>query len=210
MAIKIISLSILLTLLMVQIKADGEKEDKLEQCQVFSAKYRRFMLARHKVICFESERRIHADDYRDRSFLDIILGRDYKIEYSESNPSGVWIFEPVIDRKGAYYLRNQKYSDDYLKGSSSYIEWIFKENFHVSATKKHDDSDEFYMWRFNQTSTSSDIYYIWNVKNGSPMYTRRMNNFMISLIDGSIGEDSQSFEWYIKCKYDLLPRYIGF
>ena len=80
---------------------------------------------------------------------------------------------------------------------------IFKENFYVSATKKkHDDLDEFYMWRFNQTSTSSDRYCNWNVKNGSPLYTRRLNNFMILLFDGSIGDESKwkSFELYIKCK----------
>ena len=171
MASKIMALSIVLTLLIMKIRADVEIEDKFEQCRVFSANFRRYMLTMHKLLWFESERRIHADYYR--SFLDIILGREYKIEYSESDPRGVWIFEPVMDRKGTYYLRNQK-SDDYLKGSISYIEWIFKENFYVTGAKKYDDLDEFYMWRFNQTSTNSDRYYIWNVKNGSPLYTRRL------------------------------------
>ena len=210
MAIKIISLSILLTLLMVQLRADGEKEDKFEQCQVFSTKYRRYMFAKPRIIWLESERRIQSDNYR--SFLDSILGRDYKVEYSESNPNGVWTFEPVIDRKGAYFLRNQEYRDHYLKGTSSYMERIWKENFYVWAGKKYDDLDEFYMWKFNQTSTNSDRYYIWNVKNGRPLYTRIFNHYRVSLFDGSVGEDSEwkSFEWYIKCKDDLLPKYIGF
>ena len=211
MSIKIISLSILLTLLMVQIRADGEKEDKFEQCQVFSAKFRTYIIAMHKFLWFVSERPI-TFSHNYRSFLDAILRREYKIEYSESNPRGVWTFEPVIGRKGVYYLRNQEYSDEYLKGSSTYADLIFKENFYVSAAKKHDDLDEFYMWRFNKTSTNSDRYYIWNVKNGSPMYMRRMKFFIVSLFDGSIGVDSEwkSFEWVIKCKDDLLPRYIGF
>jgi hypothetical protein len=214
MAIKVISLSILLTLLMVKIRANGGKEDKFEQCRVFSAKYRRYMSA---LLRFDRENRIHAVKYR--SFLDAILGRGCKIEYSESDPRGVWTFEPVIGRKGVYYLRNQENRDEYLKGSSSYTNHRLKEIFEVSATKKHNDLDEFYMWRFNQTSTSSNRYYILNVKNGSPMYTRKVLRgvptlifYIVSLFDGSIDDDSEfkSFEWVIKCKDDLLPRYIGF
>ena len=101
MAIKIISLSILLTLIMVQIKADGEKEDKFEHCQMLNAKYRTYVLAGHKLLWFLSERPIFAASYK--SLLDIILGREYKIEYSESDPRIFWIFEPVMDRKGVYY-----------------------------------------------------------------------------------------------------------
>ena len=214
MAKKIISLSILLTLLMVQIRADYEieKEDaKFEQCQVFSAIYRRYMYARRVRYWYESERRVHAENHQ--SFLDAIRQREYKIEYSERYPNGVWTFEPVIDRKGAYYLRNLEYTDHYLKGTSSYLERYSKESFYVWAGKKNDDLDEeFLMWRFNQTSTNSDKYYIWNVKNGSPLYTRIYNYFTVSLFNGSVGEESrwQGFEWYIKCKDDLLPKYIGF
>ena len=125
MAIKIVSLSILLlTLLIVKIRTDSQKEDKFEQCQVFSTKFQRYMFAKEIVFWFEFERRIHAYNYR--SFFDSILGRDYKIEYSESNPNGVWTFEPVIGRKGAYYLRNKAYRDLYLKGTSSYMEKIWK------------------------------------------------------------------------------------
>ena len=207
MAIKIISISILLTLLMVNIKADGEKEGKFEQCLLFSSKYGTYMFPSFKLLWFVSERPIHA---KYISFLDAILRREYKIEYSESDLRGVWTFEPVMDRKGAYYLRNQEYSDEYLKGSSSYSDLIFKENFYVSAAKKNDDLDEFYMWKFNRTSTNSDRYYIWNLKNGSPLYTRLLKFKFVSLFDGSIGVDSERFEWVIKCKDDLVPKYIGF
>ena len=210
MSINIISLSILLNILVIKIRAGGEKEDKFEQCRVFSPKYRKYISAYHK-LWFDRERQIYPDYYR--SFLDLILGREFKIEYSESDPRGVWIFEPVMGQKSAYYLRNQKYSHDYLKGSSSYVEWSkFKENFYVSAAKKHHDLNEYYMWRFNQTSSTSNRYYIWNVKNGSPLYMRTFKFDVVSLFDGYIGDDSEwkSFEWVIKCKDDLLPRYIGF
>ena len=199
MAIKIISLSILLTLLMILIRADCEKEDaKFEQCQVFSAKYRRYMYARRVKMWSERERRVHAENYQ-QSFLDAILFRDYKIEYSERNLNGVWAFEPVIDRKGAYYLRNLEYRDHYLKGTSSYLEGMnSEETFFVWAGKKNKYIDEeFFMWRFNQTSKNSDRYYIWNVKNGCPLYTRIYNYFMISLFKGSGGKESEweGFEW---------------
>jgi hypothetical protein len=105
MASKIIALSIVLTILMIKIRADGEIEDKFEQCRVLSPKYRTYISAYHK-LWFDSERQIYP--YYYRSFLDVILGREFKIEYSESDPRGIWTFEPVKDRKGVYCLRKTR------------------------------------------------------------------------------------------------------
>ena len=150
-----------------------------------------------------------------RTFIDDIYyvfnRNEIKFEYSEEDPSGIWLFEPVDGRKNTFYLRNRKYIDEYLRVSNDYLfPWYYKD-FSVCATKKQEvDDDELFMWRFDRIgdTNQTNLYYIWNVKLRLPLYKneefKRYNQFSVSLKNGLL-RDSKEFEWVLKCLDDLLP-----
>ena len=205
------SLTSIFALLLI-IQTAKISESWLTECRVYNQEFLMYIYAKYKLLGLGSTRTI----LPYRTFLDdfyyIFNRNEIKFEYSEEDPSAIWLFEPVDGRKNTFYLRNKKYIDEYLRGSYDELSHWYDYDFSIWASKKHQvDDDELYMWGFDRIddTNQTNLYYIWNVKLGLPLYTRkyhfiRGSKVSVSLKNGA-SYDSEEFEWVLKCLDDLLP-----
>lgn len=133
----------------------------------------------------------------------------------------MWLFELVPERANTFYIRNSKYSDEYLMGSYTFQEWIFKKKNRVVHTQKMDNrNDELFMWELSKCYENvPDLVYLRNVELNQYMRTRmhyssiassngRLSSEMSLLV--GLSQESQpyneEFEWLLICRNKILPK----
>lgn len=195
-------------LLMIQQQTLAYSESGNSECRVYNEKFRAYIEPTFKFLGLGSERGVRS--YRPSEYQkDYNNGLDIKTEYVESDLGSIWIFEPVPGRQNTFYLRNKKYTDEYLRTSIDYQEWwwlfLFKHHRPVLMSGLDQVDDEFYMWRFDPISYI-DRYLISNIKLGTRMYSKNFRGSIQKLMTIEINTTiDYRFEWILKCKYDLVP-----
>ena len=82
-------------------------------------------------------------------------------EFTDSDESGVWIFEPVANRQNTYLIRNAKYGE-YLHPSHFISKKQVRRNIYTSKYTEGIDHGTQFMWYFKKLPNG--LYEIWNVK----------------------------------------------
>lgn len=185
------------------------------ECKIYSDPHRQYLHAKFKLFGWS------------RSIGMWNEGHDYKTTFDESDPSGVWFFEPVSTRKNTFYIRNSKYSDEYLMGSYTLSELLFKKRHRSVHTQKMtgDSNEELFMWELSRVvewSTSNVAVYMRNVHLDQYLRTRmhysslsnndnkKLSSEMSLLVGLSqeVRPYNEEFDWFLVCRNKILPKII--
>lgn len=193
-------------------------EPNRTECMIYSDIYRSYLFAKINLLDLVGLSRglgmwIHYENRLDYNSIE-----KSEVYYFENDPTGIWIFEPVLNRTNTFYIRNKKYNDEFLVGTESYQEWINKKNRVVVAQKRisKQENDEEFMWKLSQRVLSNDTFSIipntfsiWNVKLELPMFVRTFSRFIGSTMVVNLADErnasSNAFAWILRCQNNSLP-----
>lgn len=200
---------LLISFLIVSLGQSQSTNDSYE-CRIYSDIYKQYLYGKYKFLGLGSRRLVYL--WQENKYNFFIY--QPKTHFTDDDPSGVWYFEPVLDKPNTFYIRNKKYKDEYLRGSDSFQELIFKKNRAVFVENINDRfDDESFMWKLSPVP-NTHLLYIWNVKFQSPMYSREHHRvksgntnsgwvIVASLWDGE--PNSEQFEWLLRCRNSIKP-----
>lgn len=192
---------ILTTLFGVQIRSASAKP--LGICKIYNEHFQGYVRVHFKLF---SELQVGLEPARKNQLF-----------YSDEDPLGVWYFEPASTNNSTtstFFIRNRKHSQEYLKGSETFQEWPAKTNRAVvleKMTQNNNKNNEFFMWNLRKVTempnnSSSQLFYISNVKLGLPLYARnlhpdkRTSLRILSLRSDGKEPKSDEFKWSLKCR----------
>lgn len=187
---------------------DAKSEAK--ECRIYSDFYKEYAFARRK-LPFRSQRSVFL--WKENKYRPFRACNN-TIYFSDQDKSGLWAFEPVKDRDRTYFIRNLKFTNEYLRGSEKYQDLIGDDNREVFGSLKNSADDERFMWRLTQVPDTS-FFLIRNVKLDRLLYSRSAlfdfrvidNPIKLSIWDHSEpnSENAQQFNWVLKCRNNVMP-----
>lgn len=192
------------------------------ECRIYSDTYKEYIYAKYKFLGLGSFREVHLWRENKHGLTTSLYRHQPKVYFNDDDESGVWYFEPVPGRPNTFYIRNKKYSNEYLRASDMYQELVYKKNralFTAKIDEDKKDDDEWFMWTLSRDveSDKPNRFHITNVKLGVPVYSRlfysvkhdRLNNpvRLVSLYNMPLPQPaSENFEWLLKCRDRLMPN----
>jgi hypothetical protein len=211
---KILILTLGLVLFLIE-RCEMVNNGPVIECRIYNDFYKQYLYGAKRLpnIFTHSKRGVFLwKEYDD--FLSV----SNKIEYSESDPAGIWLFESVDPLNGTtFLLRNKKYPNEYLSSSDKFRE-VFAENknrmVYVREPNQNGKTDEALMWTFKSKSNEANmLFQMWNVKHGEALYAK--GNFAdhllfsgtrrrVNLMSGALPNTDQ-FDWVLKCNNGLMP-----
>lgn len=200
------------------------EDSNLPRCRIYSSYFKVYLYGKYKLLGWSRSVGVWNEeiDYKystgneNQTFIP-------KVYFTDNDPSGVWFFEPVPGRPDTFYIRNNKYENEYLRGSDSFEEWIFKKRNRLIYTEKMSDRmDEWFMWTLKRAvgrSKDNVALHIFNVKLALPLYTReyytgqgggRKKSSPEMYATVSLWNDprpyTEKFDWSLKCEANRLPE----
>lgn len=190
------------------------------ECRIYSDLYKEYLYAKFKFLGLGKRRMIYLWQDNRLGFKSL-LRRPPTTQFSSEDASGVWTLEPVSGRPNTFYITNMKYPGEYMRGTDSFQEFIFKKNRGVFVEKINNQfDDESFMWTLYRVP-NTHLYHIWNVKFNLPLYTReyyssrRDHNDNVKserVLIVSMWNDkpySEQFDWLLRCRDNVLPNLVN-
>ncbi|CAF1016316.1 unnamed protein product [Brachionus calyciflorus] len=137
------------------------------------------------------------------------LKNELNYEYNENDLKGVWLFEPVENRRNVYFLKNVYYKE-YLNAGKQIKAFFFFQtnNRHVHTKNLKSRRDEEFMWRV-ESSENNVTYNIINLKYNEPLFADQKNyeeDTRRNIYTWKKKYNGLEFSWIIKCKNETFSN----
>ncbi|CAF0818629.1 unnamed protein product [Brachionus calyciflorus] len=161
--------------LIICLNLNSVKSSQL-RCIIYNDEFKEYLYAHSSFFSFTKSKSLFSRKLY-RSFRDF-FSSNYRTDFesNKDDPKGIWIMEPVSDRKNVFYIKNVYY-DEYLFGERVTGKGIFShpnQRFANTAyIKSKDELDNTFMWRFEPQKENSNVYRIVCLAFGDNLYANK-------------------------------------